>query len=69
MEQHQQVLSNDMLQISHMNQARISFLLANNEQSQDWLDSKVRPKSFSDLPSKDVLAWLDHFKLISSYQQ
>ena len=69
MEQLLQVLSDAMLQISHTNQAMLSFLSANNGRTQDQPDSKVRPKSFSGLPSKDVLAWLDHFEMISSYHQ
>ena len=69
MEQLLQVLSNAMLQISHTNQAMLSFLSATNDRSPDRPDSKVRPKSFSGLPSEDVLPWLDHFKLISSYHK
>ena len=69
MEQLLQVLSNDMLQISHTNQAMLSFITVNNDRSQDRPDSKVHPKSFSGLPSEDVLAWLDHFDMISSYHK
>ena len=69
MEQLLQVLSNAMLQISHTNQAMLSFLSATNDRSPDRPDSKVRPKSFSGLPSEDVLAWLDHFEMISSYHK
>ena len=47
----------------------LSFLSVNNDHAQDQLDSKVRPKSFSRLPSKDVLAWLKHFEIISSLHQ
>ena len=64
MEQLLQVLSNAMLRISHTNQAMLSFLSTNNDRFQDRPDSKVCP-SFSSLPSKDVLAWLDHFEMIS----
>ena len=69
MEQLLQLVSNAMLQISHTNQAMLSFLSAHNDRAQDRPDSKVRPKSFSGLPSEDVLAWLDHFEMISSYHQ
>ena len=68
MEQLLQVLPNAMLQISHTNQAMLSFLSATNDRSPDRPDSKVRPKS-SGLPSEDVLAWLDHFEMISSYHK
>ena len=69
MEQLLQVLSNFMLQISHMNQAMLSFLSANNDRFQDLRDSKVCPNSFSGLPFEDVIAWLDHFEMISSYHK
>ena len=69
MEQLLQVLSNTLLQIGHTNQAMLSFLSTNYERSQDQPDSKVRPKSFSGFPSKVILAWLDHFEMISSYHQ
>ena len=65
-EQLLQVLSNAMLQINHTNQAMLSFLSANSERSQDQPHSKIHSKS-SNLPSEDVLAWLDHFEMISSY--
>ena len=61
-----QVLSNNMLQIDHTNQAMLSFLFAKSELSQDWANSKVLPK-LSGLPFEDVLAWLDHFEMISRY--
>ena len=54
MEQLLHVLSNTMLQISHTNQAMLSFLSATNDRSLDRPDSKVRPKSFSGLPYEDV---------------
>ena len=47
----------------------LSFLFAHNDRAQDRPDSKVRPKFFSGLPSEDVLAWLDHFEMISSYHR
>ena len=47
----------------------LSFLFATNDWSPDRPDSKVHPKSFSGLPSEDVLAWLDHFEMISSYHK
>ena len=53
----------------HTNQAMLSFLSAHNDRAQDRPDSKVRPKSFSSLPSEDVLAWLDRFEMISSYHR
>ena len=30
-------------------------------------DSRIRPRSFSCLPTEDVLAWLDHFDLVVGY--
>ena len=68
MEQLLQVLSNVVLHINHMNQAMLSFLSANSERSQDQPDSKVRHKS-SSLLFEDVLAWLDHFEMLSNYHQ
>ena len=68
-EQLLQVLSNTMLQISHTNQAMLSFLSVNSERSQDRPNSRVRMKSFSGLSSEDVFAWLDYFEMISSYHQ
>ena len=69
MEQLLQLPSNAMLQIGHTNQAMLPFLFVNNDRAQDQLNSKVRPKSFSGLPSKDVFASLDHFEMISSYNR
>ena len=69
MERLLQVLSNAMLQISQTNQAMLSFLSATNDRSPGRPNSNVRPNSLSDLPSQDVLAWLDHFEMISSYHK
>ena len=69
MEQLLQLVSKAMLQNSHTNQTMLSCLSAHNDCAQDQPDSKVRPKSFSGLPSEDVLAWLDHFEMISSYHR
>ena len=32
-------------------------------------ESRVRPQSFSSLPTEDVLAWLDHFDNVACYHQ
>ena len=32
-------------------------------------ESRVRPQSFSSLPTEDVLAWLDHFDNVAGYHQ
>jgi hypothetical protein len=47
----------------------LSFLSANNDHTQDRPDSKVCLKSFFGLPFEVVLAWLDHFEMISSYHR
>ena len=70
MEQHQmdqlfQAVSNILLQVNHTNQALLNFLSTGQHQHRS--DPKVRPKSFSGLPSEDVLMWLDHLENVAGY--
>ena len=65
MDQLFQAVSNILLQVNHTNQALLNFLSTGQHQHRS--DSKVRPKSFSGLPSEDVLMWLDHLENVAGY--
>ena len=72
MEQMFNAMSNVLMQVNHTNQTLVSYLSNSGTvqtMAQDRPDPKVRPKSFSGLPSEDVLMWLDHFENVASYHQ
>ena len=51
-------MSNVLMQVNHTNQTLVSYLSNSGKvqaMAQDRPDPKVRPKSFSGLPSEDVL--------------
>ena len=60
-----------MMQVNHTNQTLMTWLTnqsacaTTNKQT----DSRIRPRSFSGLPTKDVLAWLGHFDNVASYHE
>ena len=61
-------MSNMMMQVNHTNQTLLNLLVANEERHKhDKSDPKLWPKSFSGLPTKDILIWLDHFENVASY--
>ncbi|MCO5605650.1 hypothetical protein L7F22_059833 [Adiantum nelumboides] len=66
MEQMFQAVSNMLVQVSHTNQALLSYLSSSTNHPQR-LDSKIRPKPFAGLSTEDVLTWLDHFDNVASY--
>lgn len=61
-----QAMSNMLLQVNHTNQSLLNFL-SSSASHNHRPDPKIRPKSFSGLPTEDVLMWLDHFENVSSY--
>ncbi|MCO5547114.1 hypothetical protein L7F22_000556 [Adiantum nelumboides] len=61
-----QAMSNMLLQVNHTNQSLLNFL-SSSATHNHRPDPKIRPKSFSGLPTEDVLMWLDHFEIVSSY--
>ena len=71
MEQMFQAMSTMMIQVNHTNQALMTWLTSQSQSTgtmnDQKKDSRIRPRSFSGLPTEDVLAWLDHFDLIAGY--
>ena len=71
MEQMFQAMSMIMIQVNHTNQALMTCLTSQSQStgtiSDQRKDSRIRPRSFSCLPTEDVLAWLDHFDLVVGY--
>ncbi|MCO5597952.1 hypothetical protein L7F22_052039 [Adiantum nelumboides] len=68
LEQMFQAVSSMLMQVNHTNQTLINFMASNNT-PKHHTDSKVRPKSFSGLPTEDILTWLDHFANVVEYHQ
>ena len=71
MEQMFQAMSTIMMQVNHTNQTLMTWL---TNQSAGITTSKqkysrIRTRSFSGLPTKIVLAWLDHFDNVASYHE
>ena len=64
----EQMLHAMFLQINNTNQALMTMLAQRQEQTIQR-DPKIRPKTFSGLPTEDVLTWLDHFDNVASYHQ
>ena len=64
-----QAVSNIAIQSNLTNQAMMSFFSSQTDRHTNRPDSRVRPKSFSGLPSEDILSWLDHFEMVASYHQ
>ncbi|MCO5577584.1 hypothetical protein L7F22_031415 [Adiantum nelumboides] len=62
------VVSTILQQVNHTNQSSISYLSSAHNQGQRT-DSKICPRSFSGLPSEDVLTWLDHLANVTEYHQ
>ena len=69
MDQLIQAVSNIAIQSNLTNQAMLSFFSSQTDRHANRPDSRVRPKSFSGLPSEDILSWLDHFEMVASYHQ
>ena len=71
MEQMFQAMSTMMIQVNHTNQALMTWLTSQSQSTgtmnDQKKDSRIRPRSFSGLPTEDVLAWLDHFDLVAGY--
>ena len=61
-------VSNILLQVNHTNQALLGYL-SNSTPTQNRPDPKIRPKSFSGLPTEDILTWIDHFENVAAYHQ
>ena len=72
-EQMLQAMSAMMLQVNHINQTIMNWLTNQSQQTgnntKKQKDSRIRPRSFSGLPTEDVLAWLDHFDNVTGYHQ
>ena len=64
-----QVVSAILFQVDQTNQSLLNLLTANSTVNNSRADPKVRPKSFSGLPSEDVIMWLDHFDIVANYHQ
>ena len=58
-----QAVSNIAIQSNLTNQAMLSFFSSQTDRHANRLDPRVRPKSFSGLPSEDILSWLDHSEM------
>ncbi|MCO5574223.1 hypothetical protein L7F22_028005 [Adiantum nelumboides] len=54
------------MQINTTNQHLVG-LLTQKQVHNTRSDSKVRPKTFSDFPTEDILTWLDHFENVAEY--
>ena len=64
-----QAVSNIAIQSNLTNQTMLSFFFSQTDRHTNRPDPRVRPKSFSGLPSEDILSWLDHFEMVASYHQ
>ena len=66
-----QAMSTMIIQVNHTNQALMTWLTSQSQStgtiSDQKKDSKIHSRSFSGLPTEDVLAWLDHFDLVVGY--
>ena len=71
MEQMFQAMSTMMMQVNHTNQTLMTWLTnqSTGATTSQQKDSRIRPRSFSGLPTEDVLAWLDHFDNVASYHE
>ena len=60
-----------MMQVNHTNQTIMNWLTNQSQQTgnitEKQKDSRIRPRSFSGLPTEDVLAWLGHFDNVVGY--
>jgi hypothetical protein len=61
-------VSNILLQVNHTNQALLGYL-SNSTPTQNRLDPKIKPRSFSGLPTEDILTWIDYFENVAAYHQ
>ena len=64
-----QAMPNILLQVSHNNQTLLNFLLQAQSKWKARPNPRVKPKYFSKLFLKDMLAQLDHFEYVSNYHQ
>ena len=66
-----QAMSTMIIQVNHTNQALMTWLTSQFPSigtiSDQRKDSRMHPRSFSGLPTEDVLAWLDQFDLVAGY--
>ena len=70
MEQMFQAMLTMMIKVNHTNQTLMTWLTNQSDgATTKKQNSRICPRSFSGLPTKDFLAWLDHFDNVASYHE
>ena len=67
-----QAITTMMMQVNHTNQTLMNWLTNQSQlttKPEKQKDSRIRPRSFSGLPTEDILAWLDHFENVAGYHE